>query len=386
MRTVNLFLTADSNKGDGTMMNNGNKAFIEKIADLEKYISLSDGEKHIIEEASDMFPMRITPYYLSLIDPNDPDDPIRKLCIPSEDELDAAGSYDTSGENDNTILEGVQHKYAQTALVLSTQVCAAYCRHCFRKRMVGASDAELNKQVSEAVEYVRSHPEITNVLISGGDALMNPNHIIRRYLEELGEIETLDLIRIGTRIPVVMPSRIYENEELIEILKASAKKKPLYVVTQFDHPREITEEAERSVKTLLDIGVHVRNQTVLLRGVNDDPETLGTLLRKLTAIGVDPYYIFQCRPVKGVKKMFQVPFVEAVKIVDEAKNMQNGIGKSVRFAMSHPKGKIEILGMADSETMIFKFHQAKKAENASKIFTAKVKADTTWLDADLQGE
>lgn len=339
-----------------------------------------------IAEAADRFPMRITPYYLSLIDPNDPNDPIRRMCIPSAAELDASGSYDTSGENDNTVRDGIQHKYKQTALVLSTNVCAAYCRHCFRKRMVGASETELNKQVSQTVEYVRAHPEITNVLLSGGDALMNPNRIIRRYLEELCEIKTLDLIRLGSRVPVVLPKRIYDDNELFDIFVRCTIKKTVYVVTQFNHPREVTKDAALAVKTLREAGVHLRNQTVLLRGVNDDVAVLGTLLRKLTAIGVDPYYIFQCRPVKGIRKMFQVPLTEAVQIVDRAKNVQNGIGKSVRFVMSHPRGKIEILGKAADDALLFKFHQAKCTEDAARIFCVKVKPDTIWLDADLRGD
>ena len=247
-----------------------NRPYIETVSALEKYVTLDDSERSVIAEAADRFPMRITPYYLSLIDPNDPNDPIRRMCIPFAAELDASGSYDTSGENDNTVRDGIQHKYKQTALVLSTNVCAAYCRHCFRKRMVGASETELNKQVSQTVEYVRAHPEITNVLLSGGDALMNPNRIIRRYLEELCEIKTLDLIRLGSRVPVVLPKRIYDDNELFDIFVRCTIKKTVYVVTQFNHPREVTKDAALAVKTLREAGVHLRNQTVLLRGVNDD--------------------------------------------------------------------------------------------------------------------
>lgn len=227
-----------------------NRPYIETVSALEKYVTLDDSERSVIAEAADRFPMRITPYYLSLIDPNDPNDPIRRMCIPSAAELDASGSYDTSGENDNTVRDGIQHKYKQTALVLSTNVCAAYCRHCFRKRMVGASETELNKQVSQTVEYVRAHPEITNVLLSGGDALMNPNRIIRRYLEELCEIKTLDLIRFGSRVPVVLPKRIYDDNELFDIFVRCTIKKTVYVVTQFNHPREVTKDAALAVKTL----------------------------------------------------------------------------------------------------------------------------------------
>lgn len=330
------------------------------------------------------FPMLITPYYLSLIDKNDPDDPIARMCIPSEAELDLSGSLDTSGEIANTKLEGVQHKYTQTALILSTNVCATYCRYCFRKRLVGISEDELARQVEDTAEYVREHPEVTNVLITGGDALMNPNKIIRSYLEKLSEIDHLDFIRFGSRVPVTYPQRIYADEELIGMFREFAKKKTIYLITQFNHPREITEEAKMALRAMQELGIQVRNQTVLLRGVNDDPEVLGLLLRKLTQISVAPYYIFQCRPVTGVKDRFQVPLLEGVKIVDAAKNKQNGLGKSVRYAMSHPRGKIEVLGEISEGKMVFKFHQNKYPEDASRIFTLDLAPDTAWLTDDLQ--
>ena len=352
---------------------------------LRQALDLSAEEAARLDTIISQYPMKITPYYLSLVDKSDPFDPIARMCIPSEDELNPEGSFDTSGESSNTKQEGVQHKYTQTALILSTNVCAMYCRHCFRKRLVGLSDAELNKQVDEAAAYVRAHPEITNVLISGGDSLMNPTAIIARYLEELSAIPTLDLIRFGSRVPVTFPQRIYEDEELLDLFAQYAEKKPLYLVTQFNHPREITPESIRAVRAFQERGVQVRNQTVLLRGVNDDPETLGLLLRRLTQIEVVPYYIFQCRPVTGVKGRFQVPLLEGVKIVDAAKGMQNGVGKGVRFAMSHPRGKIEILGELEEGRMLFKFHQNKYPTDASRIFTADLAPDATWLDEDLQG-
>lgn len=332
----------------------------------------------------DLYPMQITPYYLALVDKEDPDDPIARMCIPSGDEFDIAGSFDTSDESSNTKQEGIQHKYEQTALILSSIVCAMYCRHCFRRRMVGLSNNELLKQLDDAVTYVRSHPEVTNVLISGGDALMNSNQIIERYLKEFCSIDSLDFIRIGSRVPVSFPERIYTDPELLDILSKYAGKKSIYLMTQFNHPREITKEAARAVKCFTDRGIQVRNQAVLLRGVNDNANTLGQLLRKLTEISVAPYYIFQCRPVSGVKNRFQVPFAQANEIVEGAKAMQNGLGKAVRFVMSHPRGKIEILGPDEKNRFVFKFHQNKYTEDQARIFTIENVGSAAWLDENLQ--
>ena len=331
------------------------------------------------------YPMMITPYYLSLVDPSDPEDPIGRMCIPSLTEFDPGGSFDTSGEASNTKLEGLQHKYAQTVLLLSTNQCAMYCRHCFRKRMVGLSDAELNHRADEAVAYVREHKEISNILISGGDSLMNPNHIIDRYLRELTAIEHLDFIRFGSRVPVTLPERIYGDQEFLDMLAKYAQRKAIYLVTQFNHPRELTEQSIRAVRTVIERGVQVRNQTVLLRGVNDDSAALGSLLSGLTRIGAAPYYIFQCRPGTGVKGRFQVPLQEGVRIVDSAKALQNGFGKSVRYAMSHPRGKIEIFCQLPNGETVFKFHQSKDDRDISRAFTRRLSPADTWLDGELNG-
>ena len=331
------------------------------------------------------YPMMITPYYLSLVDPSAPEDPIGRMCIPSLTEFDPGGSFDTSGEASNTKLEGLQHKYAQTALLLSTNQCAMYCRHCFRKRMVGLTGDELNRRVDEAVAYVKSHETVTNILITGGDAFMNSNGIIRRYLEELTAIPRLDFVRFGSRIPVTLPERIYGDQEFLDMFAHYAQKKALYLVTQFNHPRELTEEAVRAVRAMIERGVQVRNQTVLLRGVNDSGEVLGKLLGKLTRVGIAPYYIFQCRPVTGVKERFQVPIEEGIRIVDAAKARQNGFGKSVRYAMSHPKGKIEIVCRLPNGETVFKFHQSKDDADIARVFTRKLSPGDTWLDGELEG-
>lgn len=338
-----------------------------------------------VERVIKSFPMKIPLSYYSLINWDDPEDPIARMCIPSADELDTSGSFDTSGEQENTAQTGLQHKYRQTVLVLTTNVCAVYCRHCFRKRLVGLSESELNRQVDDAVQYVSIHPEVNNVLLSGGDALMLPNHILRRYLFEFSAMGSLDFIRIGSRVPVVFPQRILEDNELVDMLGEYARKKTLHLVTQFNHPREVASAQADAVRCLLHSGVQVRNQTVLLRGVNDSSETLGELLRKMTLIGAAPYYVFQCRPVRGVKSRFQVPLREGAEIIAGAKALQNGFGKSFRFAMSHPRGKIEILGPLEGNKILFKFHQSKYSSDEGRLFAVPLSSSDTWLDEELKG-
>ena len=260
------------------------------IETLRSMFDFSDNEIQSLKKIQDQFPVFINPYYLSLIDLKDPEDPIRKMSIPGVYELNRSGSFDTSGEQSNTVLPGLQHKYKETALILSTNQCAMYCRHCFRKRLVGASEEEICGQLGSIASYIKGHPEISNVLVSGGDAFMNSNDMIAQYLQVLSDIPHLDFIRFGTRVPVVLPQRITSDDELSDILKVYSLKKKIYVVTQFNHPREVTDESASAIGRLLSLGIPVRNQTVLLKGVNDDSLIMGQLMKQLTAIGIIPYY------------------------------------------------------------------------------------------------
>ena len=353
---------------------------VTDIRQLEKRLPIDKQREKLLEQIVSMYPMRIPEYYLSLIDPTDPNDPIARMCVPSENELGEQGSFDTSGEGENTKLEGLQHKYGQTAMVLSTSRCAMYCRHCFRKRMVGLSEEETIQRFDEMARYIGQHKEITNVLISGGDALLNSNAVIAHYLKVLGEMEHIRFIRFGTRIPVVLPQRISEDPELLTLLGNYTRKKQICIVTQFNHPRELTQEARKAVRRLMAHRMVVSNQTVLLKGVNDDPDTLYQLMAGLMAAGIVPYYLFQCRPVRGVVDQFQVPIQRGYDIVEAAKAKMNGHEKRFRFVMSHVTGKIEILGRMPDGQMLFKYHQAKYPQDQGRIFTQSVGPDQLWLD------
>lgn len=354
--------------------------------DLVRIGAFKESDRAQIESILERAPMAVPPYYLSLIDFSDPDDPIRKLAMPSALEADRAGSLDTSGEASNTVLPGLQHKYRESVMMLSTNACAMYCRHCFRKRLVGLDNAPdmsgCARDLDAVHAYLMEHPDISNVLVSGGDALMNSNERIRAILDMLGSVETLDSIRIATRVPVSLPQRITTDDELVDILASYDGAAKLYMVTQFDHPREITPAATVAVEKVLSLGIPVRNQTVLLRGVNADVDTLAELLKCLVGIGVEPYYVFQCRPVTGVKSQFQVPLREGVRIVEGAKALQNGFGKAFKYCMSHVTGKIEILGELPDGKMAFKYHEAKDRANLGRIFVKDVASDQAWFEDD----
>jgi len=353
---------------------------ITSVDELAELVDMTGSEKRKLEKVVDRHPMSITRYYASLIDWNDPDDPLRRMMVPSEGELDRSGIYDQSGEQQNTKLPGLQHKYTRTALILSTNRCTSYCRYCFRKRLVGLPTEETVSRLGDAVKYIRAHPEINNILVSGGDPLCLSTKTLKKFIEKLAAIDHLDFIRLGTKVPVTMPRRISEDRELYEILKeTSMRRKRLFVSTQFNHPRELTPSARRAVNTLHRAGVVTNNQTVLMKGVNDDPEILASLQRGLTGMGVIPYYVFQCRPVKRVKKLFQVPMARGFEIVEKARSMLDGYSKRYRYVMSHLEGKIAIAGM-DDEYFYFRFHQARNPKNDGKFFKKRFDPEATWLD------
>ena len=349
------------------------------IEQLKDFIDLSPKDEKKLKQITQRHPMRVTAYYMSLINWGDPDDPIRKMAIPSLEEVSLQGSYDTSGEAENTKLSGIQYKYQETALILATNKCAMYCRHCFRKRLVGLQTKEIIERFEDAADYIKQHKQINNVLITGGDPLVLKNEVIEQFLSILSDIPQLKFIRFGSRAPVTFPSR-FEDDELLSILsRYSLPDRRIYVVTQFNHPKEITNQSIKAVDNLIKSGVIVNNQTVLLKGVNDNPVTLANLLSSLVSIGVNPYYVFQCRPVKRVKQHFQVPLCRGIEIVEKAKKHCNGHSKRFKYIMSHRTGKIEILGIFDNE-IYFKYHQAKNRKKLGKIFKRPVNENAAWLD------
>lgn len=356
---------------------------IRTITQLKEHIKLTKKEEQQLKKVVKIHPMNITQYYFSLINKKDKKDPIRKIIVPSEKELSLEGSYDTSGEKENTKSVGLQHKYGQTALILSTNRCPAYCRFCFRKRLLGLPNHEVIKRFTDAVNYIKKHKEIDNVLITGGDTLILPTKIIKKFLRLLSQIPHIRYIRLATRVPVVFPERITKDKKLLKVLKKySQKGKEIYVVTHFNHPREVTKESTLAIKKLLNVNIaRVNNQTVLLKDVNDNPAILAELWNKLIEIGVFPYYLFQCRPVKRVKRHFAVPLYKGTKIFEEAKKRIKGdiLCKRLKYVMSHRTGKVEMIGTLKNE-IYFKYHQAKNPKTLGKFFKRKLNKTAIWLD------
>ena len=358
---------------------------ITSVDGLEEYISLNTQEAKDIREVADRHPMNIPRYYLELINPNDPDDPIRKLAIPSTDELILAGSMgettgDPYGDDKHDKGNGILHKYPYTALVVATEYCSMYCRHCFRKRMVGLPNDQTVKSFQEAAKYIAEHKEIKNVVMSGGDPLLLPTEALRKMLDALRGIEHLNYIRIGSRAPVVFPIRLFDDE-LINLLTDFNREKPLYVPTHFNHPNEITPEAKEAVQRLRSAGVTVNNQAVLLRGVNDTVEMLTKLMDGLLQIGVNPYYLYQCMPVERVRHHFQVPLKQGVDLVDDARRKMDGYAKRFKFIIGHDIGKLEICGRVDDKLILKQLHaRPGHQEESSRILVRQLNDNGGWLD------
>ncbi|MDD5418807.1 MAG: KamA family radical SAM protein, partial [Methanomicrobiaceae archaeon] len=327
------------------------------ISSLDRVAALSEEERAALKPVTDIFAFRSNEYYLSLIDWEDPEDPIRRLILPSPGELEEWGDMDPSSESTYTKTPGLQHKYRQTALLLVSDQCGGLCRYCFRKRLFIEDRREVAYDISPGLEYIRQHPEITNVLLTGGDPLILSTERLEAITRQVREIDHVQIIRIGTKIPAYNPYRIRNDPSLLEMIRQySTDEKRIYAMIQFTHPNELTDVAIESVGLLQDAGAMLMHQTPLIRGINDDPHVLAALLKKLSFIGVRPYYIFQCRPTVG-NRIFCIPVEESYRIFEAARSECSGLAKSARFVMSHRTGKIEVVGKTDDSTF-FKYNQA----------------------------
>ncbi len=309
----------------------------ERVTDaaaLARWLPESDELRTELEACTSRFRMAVTPYYLSLIDPDDPCDPIRRQCIASAREMERSANdlSDPLNETGSLVTPHIVHRYPDRVLLLSTMECAMYCRHCTRRRIVGECDSAVSiAALDRELDYVRAHTEIRDVLISGGDPLTLPTEHLEKILRLLRAIEHVDIIRIGTRVPCVMPMRI--DDALLSMLK---QYQPLWINVQFNHVRELTPDSERALQAMADAGFPLGNQSVLLRGVNDSTDTMRALLLRLVHNRVRPYYLYQCDLTEGISH-FRTPVETGIQILHDLQGYISGFAVP-KYVIDAPGG------------------------------------------------
>lgn len=317
---------------------------IRSVRQLRDLLDLPPDEMQSLGELEREYKTSIPPYYFSLIDINDPSDPIRLQSVPSSKELENPSGYeleDPLEEELDSPVPGLTHRYPDRALLVTTHVCTMYCRFCTRKRatMVRGGWDAITRDDQRMIDYVANHPEIRDVILSGGDALTLSPTRLRFFIESLSAIPHVDVLRVGTRVPVTLPMRLFD-QELIDLLGSSGK---VWVQTHFNHPREVTPEAARGIRMLLSAGIPVNNHAVLLQGVNDDLGTIRKLLRALLRIKVRPYYLFHCDPVIGAGH-FRTSVWKGLEIIEGLRGHMSGLGIPTYVVDSpHGGGKIPVM-------------------------------------------
>lgn len=328
---------------------------ITSLEELGQIIRLTSEEEEGIKRCLNRLRMAITPYYASLMDPDNPGCPIRKQAIPVTWELEEAACdrKDPLSEESDSPTPGLTHRYPDRVLLLITDQCAMYCRHCTRRRIAGATDESRSlAEIDAAIEYIRKTPAIRDVLLSGGDAFLTGDDFLESILEKLRRIPHVEIIRFGTRTPVVLPQRI--TAELCRILR---KYHPIWVNTHFNHPREITPEAAEACERLADAGIPLGNQTVLLRGVNDCPFIIKKLMHQLVKLRVRPYYLYQCDLAEGLEH-FRTSVAKGIEIIELLRGHTSGLAVPT-YVVDAPGGggKIPVspqylISMSDSKVIL----------------------------------
>ncbi len=294
---------------------------IETLEELKKYIPLTADEEEGAQKCLETLRMAITPYYLSLIDPSNPNDPVRMQAIPTGLETHKADAdlEDPLHEDTDSPVPGLTHRYPDRVLLLITDQCSMYCRHCTRRRFAGQQDDCMPMaRIDKAIEYIRNTPVVRDVLLSGGDALLVDDSVLEYIIKKLREIPHVEIIRMGSRTPVVMPQRI--TDDLVNMLK---KYHPIWLNTHFNHPNEITPDAIAACEKLANAGVPLGNQSVLLRGVNDCVHVMKDLMHGLVKMRVRPYYIYQCDLSLGLEH-FRTPVSKGIEIIEGLRGHTSG--------------------------------------------------------------
>ncbi|MCX7794966.1 MAG: lysine 2,3-aminomutase [bacterium] len=312
---------------------------ITRLEELERILNLTEQEAIDIERSLEHLKMAITPYYLSLIDPSNYNDPIRLQSIPSIHEL-AHMPYETEDPLKEEIyspLPGLVHRYPDRVLLIVTDSCPTLCRHCTRRRLTEKIKSNNNHiELNKAFEYICSHREIRDVIISGGDPLILPDQMIERIISRLRDIDHVEIIRIGTRVPVTLPQRV--TPELCSMLQ---KYHPIWVNTHFNHPNEITVESSKACEMLANAGIPLGNQSVLLKGINDNVEVMKKLVQGLLKIRIRPYYLYQCDMVEGLSH-FRTSIEKGIEIIEALQGFTSGLAVPTFVIDAPGMGKIPI--------------------------------------------
>ena len=329
---------------------------IETVDELKKYIKLTAEEEEGIRESLKTLRMAITPYYLTLIDPENPHCPIRKQAIPTVEELkrSPADLEDPLHEDSDSPVPGLTHRYPDRVLFLITDMCSMYCRHCTRRRFAGQHDcATPEKQIDDCIDYIARTPQVRDVLLSGGDALLVSDEKLEYIISRLRAIPHVEIIRIGSRTPVVLPQRI--TPELVNMLK---KYHPIWLNTHFNHPNEVTPESKQACARLADAGIPLGNQSVLLRGVNDCTHIMKKLVHELVKMRVRPYYIYICDLSLGIGH-FRTPVSKGIEIIENLRGHTSGYAVPT-FVVDAPGGggKIPVMPnyvISQAPNRVFRF-------------------------------
>lgn len=307
---------------------------ITSVEKLKEIINLTPEEENDINEVVKNFRLGITPYYASLMDPEDPKCPIRKQAVPvlNETYRSRADMLDPLHEDEDSPTPGLTHRYPDRVLFLLTDQCSMYCRHCTRRRLAGEKDAARSMDdINKCIEYIKNTPVVRDVLLSGGDCLLVNDKVLEYVISELRKIPHVEIVRLGTRTPVVMPMRI--TDDLVNMLK---KYHPIWLNTHFNHPKEMTPEAMEALRKLADAGIPLGNQSVLLRGVNDCPHIMRELVHELVKNRVRPYYIYQCDLSYGIEH-FRTKVAKGIEIIEALRGHTSGFAVPT-FVVDAPGG------------------------------------------------
>jgi lysine 2,3-aminomutase len=302
--------------------------------ELEQIIKLTAEEEEGIKKASGRLSMAITPYWASLMDPEDPNCPLRRQAVPvaMESVVSPHEMVDPCAEDRDSPAPHLVHRYPDRVLLLATEHCAMYCRHCTRRRLVGdGKDDNSTSRFDAAIEYLKANRKVRDVLISGGDPFILEDEEIEALIQKIRAISHIEFLRLGTRVPVTLPQRI--TEKLINMLK---KYSPLWISIHFNHPKEITKRCKIACDMLSDAGIPLGSQTVLLKGINDRPYIMRRLMQELLQIRVRPYYIYQCDPVRGTQH-FRTPVAAGINIMEKLRGHTSGYAVPV-YVIDGPGG------------------------------------------------